>query len=103
MSKKVIVITGASSGIGEATAKLLASQGNQLVLGARREARLQEITQAIENAGGEATYAVTDVTDLDSVKQLAKKAVDTYGRIDVWMNNAGLMPQSVLAEGKVTD
>ncbi|MBU7473493.1 MULTISPECIES: SDR family oxidoreductase [Lactiplantibacillus] len=103
MSKKVIVITGASSGIGEATAKLLASQGNQLVLGARREARLQEITQAIENAGGEATYAVTDVTDLDSVKQLAKKAVDAYGRIDVWMNNAGLMPQSVLAEGKVTD
>ncbi|AYG37956.1 SDR family oxidoreductase [Lactiplantibacillus pentosus] len=103
MSKKVIVITGASSGIGEATAKLLASQGNQLVLGARREARLQEITQAIENAGGEATYAVTDVTDLDSAKQLAKKAVDTYGRIDVWMNNAGLMPQSVLAEGKVTD
>ncbi|USJ85380.1 SDR family oxidoreductase [Lactiplantibacillus pentosus] len=103
MSKKVIVITGASSGIGEATAKLLASQGNQLVLGARREARLQEITQAIENAGGEATYAVTDVTDLDSVKQLAKKAVDVYGRIDVWMNNAGLMPQSVLAEGKVTD
>lgn len=103
MSKKVIVITGASSGIGEATAKLLASQGNQLVLGARREARFQEITQAIENAGGEATYAVTDVTDLDSVKQLAKKAVDAYGRIDVWMNNAGLMPQSVLAEGKVTD
>lgn len=103
MTKKVIVITGASSGIGEATAKLLAKQGNQLVLGARRESRLQDIVKAIKNAGGEATYAVTDVTDLSSVKKLAQQAIDTYGQIDVWMNNAGLMPQSVLAEGKVED
>lgn len=103
MTKKVIVITGASSGIGEATAKLLASQGNQIVLGARREARLKEIATAIKTAGGKAVYHVTDVTDLASVKALAKTAMDTFGRIDVWMNNAGLMPQSVLSEGKVED
>lgn len=100
---KVIVITGASSGIGEATAKLLAKRGNQLVLGVRRKSRLQAIVKAIQDAGGEATYEVTDVTDLASVKQLAKRATDTYGRIDVWMNNAGLMPQSELAAGKVED
>lgn len=103
MTKKVIVITGASSGIGEATAKLLAAQGNQLVLGARREARLQQLVKDIRDADGEAVYAVTDVTDLSSVKNLAAKAVDAFGRIDVWMNNAGLMPQSTLAEGRVTD
>lgn len=103
MSKKVIVITGASSGIGEATAKLLASQGNQIVLGARRESRLKEIAEDIKALGGEAVYQVTDVVNLDSVKELAKKAMDTFGRIDVWMNNAGLMPQSLLSDGKVED
>ncbi|WP_428958783.1 SDR family oxidoreductase [Levilactobacillus brevis] len=103
MSKKVIVITGASSGIGEATAKLLASQGNQLVLGARREDRLQDLVQEIKTQGGEATYAVTDVTNLDSVKTLAATALSAYGRVDVWMNNAGLMPQSALSEGRVKD
>ncbi|MFD0896281.1 SDR family oxidoreductase [Loigolactobacillus binensis] len=103
MTKKVIVITGASSGIGEATAKLLAAQGNQLVLGARRAERLQAISQAIQAAGGEATYAVTDVTDPAAVNRLAQQALATYGRIDVWMNNAGLMPQSELIKGKVAD
>ncbi|WP_057769131.1 SDR family oxidoreductase [Lactobacillus selangorensis] len=103
MTKKVIVITGASSGIGEATAKLLASQGNQIVLGARRESKLQEIVKTITAAGGEATYASTDVSNLGSVKGLAQKALDTYGRIDVWMNNAGLMPQSEFSQGRVED
>jgi len=103
MTKKVVVITGASSGIGEATAKKLAAAGNKLVLGARRESRLQEIVAAIEQAGGEAVYAVTDVTSSDSVKALAQKAVDTYGRIDVWMSNAGLMPQSELIQGRTED
>ncbi|WP_261810769.1 SDR family oxidoreductase [Levilactobacillus humaensis] len=103
MSKKVIVITGASSGIGEATAKLLASQGNQLVLGARRADKLQKIVKDIETAGGEATYAVTDVAKLDDVKALAAKAISSYGRLDVWMNNAGLMPQSQFIQGKVDD
>lgn len=100
---KVIVITGASSGIGEATAKLLASKGNKLVLGARREERLQAIVKDIKDAGGEAAYLVTDVIDLEQVKGLAQKALNTYGRIDVWMNNAGLMPHSEFIKGKVDD
>ncbi|WP_429971834.1 SDR family oxidoreductase [Fructilactobacillus sp. Tb1] len=102
MDKKVIVITGASSGIGEATAKLLAEQGNQIVLGARRENRLQDLANEI-NQDGEATYAVTDVSDLESTKGLAQKALDTFGRIDVWINAAGLMPQSPFIEGRVKD
>jgi NADP-dependent 3-hydroxy acid dehydrogenase YdfG len=100
---KVIVITGASSGIGRATAELLAQQGNQLVLGARREDRLQALTEKIKSNHGAAIYAVTDVTDLASVKNLAQVALAKYGRIDVWMNNAGLMPQSTFIDARVDD
>lgn len=100
---KVIVITGASSGIGEATAKLLASKGNKVVLGARREERLQKIVKDIEQSGGQATYLATDVSELEQVKALAQKAIDTYGRLDVWMNNAGLMPHSEFIKGRVED
>ncbi|MCJ8186121.1 SDR family oxidoreductase [Lactiplantibacillus pentosus] len=102
-TQKVIVITGASSGIGEATAKLLASQGNKIVLGARREERLNEIAEAIKSAGGEATYKVTDVTSIEQVEALAQTALDAYGRIDVWINNAGLMPHSEFIKDKVND
>ena len=100
---KVVVITGASSGIGEATAKLLAAKGNKLVIAARREKKLQEIVADIEKENGQAVYAVTDVTDLDSVKALAQLALDKFGRIDVWMNNAGLMPHSEFIKGRVED
>ncbi|WP_311407356.1 SDR family oxidoreductase [Liquorilactobacillus uvarum] len=100
---KVIVITGASSGIGEATAKLLASKGNKVVLGARREERLQKIVKNIEQSGGQATYLATDVSELEQVKALAQKAINTYGRLDVWMNNAGLMPHSEFIKGRVED
>ncbi|MBZ5962902.1 SDR family oxidoreductase [Leuconostoc gasicomitatum] len=100
---KVIVITGASSGIGEATAKLLASTGNKIVLGARREERLKQIVSDIEKTNGESVYQVTDVTSVDSVKMLAKKAIEAYGRIDVWLNNAGVMPHSALIKGRVSD
>ncbi|KRM91878.1 SDR family oxidoreductase [Fructilactobacillus florum] len=100
---KVVVITGASSGIGEATAKLLAEQGNQIVLGARRADRLEKIVKDIKNVGGQAVYSETDVTNLDSVNGLAQKALDAFGRIDVWMNGAGLMPQSPFSEGRVKD
>lgn len=103
ITSKVVVITGASSGIGEATAKLLATQGNKIVLGARREDRLADIAETIKDGGGEATYKVTDVTSLDDVEALAQAALDTYGRIDVWMNNAGLMPHSEFIKGKVDD
>ncbi|MCH4172175.1 MAG: SDR family oxidoreductase [Lactobacillus sp.] len=100
---KVVVITGASSGIGETTAKLLAQDGDLLVLGARREAKLQQIVSDIEAAGGKAVYALTDVTSLESVQALAKLALDKFGRIDVWLNNAGLMPHSEFIKGKVAD
>ncbi|MGG0788796.1 SDR family oxidoreductase [Peribacillus simplex] len=91
---KVVVITGASSGIGEATAKLLTKRGDKVVLGARREERLQKLADEIKAEGGEVIYASTDVTKRSDVEALAKLAVDTFGRIDVWLNNAGLMPHS---------
>jgi NADP-dependent 3-hydroxy acid dehydrogenase YdfG len=87
---KVIVITGASSGIGEATARHLASLGANVVLGARRTEKLETICAAIKDAGGSATYQATDVVDLDSVKALAAHAVERHGHIDVLINNAGI-------------
>ena len=100
--KKVIVITGASSGIGEATAKMLAKDC-QLVLAARREDRLKTLVEEIKTMGGEATYQVTDVAVRDQVEALAKFALDTYGQIDVWINNAGIMPQAWMKEKKVEE
>jgi NADP-dependent 3-hydroxy acid dehydrogenase YdfG len=89
---KVVVITGASSGLGEAAARLLAQEGAKLVLGARRLDRLQALTQEL-SLGNEAAVQ-TDVTDFAQVKQLVDHAVKIHGRIDVIINNAGLMPQS---------
>lgn len=103
MSGKVIVITGASSGIGEATAKLLAKKGHKIVFGARREDRLKALVRDIEKDGGIAVYQVTDVAKHDSVEALAKRALDTYGKIDVWLNNAGLMPHSTFDKRKVVE
>lgn len=80
---KVVVITGASSGIGEATAKRLAEKGAKLVLGARREDKLKTIVDKIKNSGGEAVYAVTDVTNIEDNKNLVDKAKAQFGRIDV--------------------
>lgn len=100
---KVIVITGASSGIGEAIAKNQAKLGDRVVLGARREENLKKIKAEIEIAGGQAVYLKTDVTKVDEVKALAQKALDSYGTIDVWINNAGLMPQAPLSEQKINE
>ncbi|KRL23160.1 serine 3-dehydrogenase [Lentilactobacillus kisonensis DSM 19906 = JCM 15041] len=94
---KVIVITGASSGIGEASAKLLAKNGAKLVLGARREERLKEIVDQIIAAGGQATYQSTDVTQPGQVKALVQLAKDRFGGIDVIFNNAGIMPSSPIS------
>lgn len=97
LKDKVIIITGASSGIGEATAKLLAASGAKVVLGARRQARLAEITQAIEADGGQAVYRVTDVTQPADLTALVALAKDTYGQLDVLFNNAGIMPSSPIS------
>ena len=91
---KVVIITGASSGIGEATAKLLASKGAKVVLGARREDKLKLIVDEIGKDGGQAVYQKLDVTkpsDNDSIVKLAK---ETFGGVNVIFLNAGLMPNS---------
>ena len=80
---KVVVITGSSSGLGEATAKLLAERGAKVMLGARREENLQRIVSEIQNDGGAAAYRVTDVTDRDQVENLVAGAVDEFSRIDM--------------------
>jgi NADP-dependent 3-hydroxy acid dehydrogenase YdfG len=94
---KVVVITGASSGIGEATALLLAERGAKVVLGARGLNRLKTLAARIADAGGEAAYAPTDVKRREDVTNLVKLACERYGRVDVLVNNAGIMPVSPLA------
>ncbi|MFW9257262.1 SDR family oxidoreductase [Nostoc sp. CALU 546] len=103
IQNKVVIITGASSGLGEATAKRLAASGAKLMLAARREDRLKELVAAIAKSGGTATYRVTDVIDRAQVETLAKETLSTYGRIDVLINNAGLMPLSPLDQVKVEE
>ena len=103
IQNKVVIITGASSGLGEATAKRLAASGAKLMLGARREDRLKELVAAIAQTGGTASYLVTDVVDRAQVEALAKQTLSTYGRIDVLINNAGLMPLSPLDQIKVEE
>jgi NADP-dependent 3-hydroxy acid dehydrogenase YdfG len=100
---KVIVITGASSGLGEATARLLSAQGARVVLGARRIDRLQALVGDIVSQGGEALAVATDVTDRSQVQRLVDRALEAHDRIDVMVNNAGLMPHSPLARLKVDD
>lgn len=100
---KIIIITGASSGIGEATALLLAQQGAKVVLGARRPDRLEALAKRISEAGGEASYAVTDVKKREDLLNLVKLACDKYGKLDVLINNAGIAPTSLLDELRVED
>ncbi len=100
IANKVVVITGASSGLGEATARRLAQGGAKLALGARR---IDRLTALAEDLGQPKAALETDVTDADQVKALVDHAVKTYGRIDVIINNAGLMPHSPLARLKIDD
>jgi NADP-dependent 3-hydroxy acid dehydrogenase YdfG len=100
---KIVVITGASSGLGEATARHLSAQGATVVLGARRVDRIQSLADELTARGAKALAIPTDVTHRDQVKRLVDAAVQTYGRIDVMLNNAGLMPQAPLERLKIDE
>lgn len=100
---KVVVITGASSGLGETTARHLSALGATVVLGARRKDRLRQIADDIQFKGGNAHSVQVDVTKQPEVENLAQVAIDTYGKIDVWINNAGIMPIAPLAQLRVNE
>jgi NADP-dependent 3-hydroxy acid dehydrogenase YdfG len=100
---KVVMITGASSGIGEAVAKELATKGAKLVLAARREERLMKLQNEINRNRGQAIYQVTDVTSPVQMEVLAEAALKEYGRIDILINNAGIMPQSKLYKKRIDE
>lgn len=100
---KVVVITGASSGLGEATARLLSKQGAILVLAARRTERITELADELTAAGGKALALSTDVTDREQVIRLVDSAVQEFGQVDVMLNNAGLMPLAPLEQLKVDE
>ena len=103
LSDRIAIITGASSGIGEATARLLAQKGATVVLAARRKERLDALKASIESDGGTALAVATDVTDREGVQALAQSTLDAYGRIDVLINNAGVMPLTLLHNMRTDD
>ena len=103
ISGKVVVITGASSGLGEATARHLSQLGAKVVLAARRKERLEQLVSELVAAGGEAVAYQTDVTRADEVKALIQGALDTFGRVDVLVNNAGLMAIAPMSDVRVEE
>ena len=100
---KVVLITGASSGIGEAAAKLLAERGARVVLGARRTGRLEALAESIAASGGSARVRSLDVTDLKDMQAFVEFAKAEFGHVDVIVNNAGVMPLSPLSSLKVDE
>jgi len=100
---KVVVITGASSGLGEAAARLLGEKGASVVLGARRSERLRCLADELNRNGRKALAIATDVTLRDQVKKLLDKAVENFGRVDVMINNAGIMPRAPLERLTIDD
>jgi NADP-dependent 3-hydroxy acid dehydrogenase YdfG len=101
--QKVVLVTGASSGIGEATARLLAGKGIHVMLGARRTDRLETLVSELRNKGGLAAYRALDVTNLEEMQAFVGFAQETFGRIDVMVNNAGVMPLSKLELLKIDE
>ncbi len=103
VADKIVLITGASSGIGAATALLLAQRGAKVVLGARRPERLAELADRITSAGGQACYARADVTRRSDLAGLVKLALEQYGKLDVLVNNAGVGPISPLDDLRIEE
>jgi NADP-dependent 3-hydroxy acid dehydrogenase YdfG len=103
ITDKVAVITGASRGIGESTAKLLAEQGAKVELGARRSNRIDAVVQEISATGGKAIGFATDMTKRAEVEAPIQRAVDGFGRVDVLLNNAGIMPIAPIGALKVDE
>jgi NADP-dependent 3-hydroxy acid dehydrogenase YdfG len=103
IENKVVIITGATSGIGEATALLLAERGSKVVLGARGSDRLEALAARIADTGGEATFARTDVKRRADTSDLVKLACERYGKLDVLINNAGIGPISPLDDLRVEE
>jgi NADP-dependent 3-hydroxy acid dehydrogenase YdfG len=103
LNNKVVVITGASSGIGHATAIRLAKGGAKIVAVARRKAKLDALVDEIKKAEGEAMAIEADVTSLEQMQNVAKTTKDTYGSLDVWVNNAGVMPLSPVAMNRIEE
>ncbi|WP_200964430.1 SDR family oxidoreductase [Achromobacter sp. Root83] len=100
---KVVLITGASSGIGEAAARLLAAQGHRVLAGARRTGRLEALVQDIRAKGGTAEFRALDVTSAEDVNAFVQYAEQVHGRVDVIVNNAGVMPLSPLSSLKLDE
>lgn len=100
---KVVVITGASSGIGEATAQLLADRGAHVVMGARRTERLEALASKLQSEGCSIAYQSLDVTRLEQMESIISYAQSRFGRLDVVVNNAGVMPLSSLAALKIEE
>jgi NADP-dependent 3-hydroxy acid dehydrogenase YdfG len=100
---KVVLVTGGGTGIGAATARRLAAAGHHVALGARRKDRLAAVNEEITEAGGSAEYAVLDVTDPEDFTNFVRQAADRHGRIDVLVNNAGVMPLSLLSALRVDE
>jgi NADP-dependent 3-hydroxy acid dehydrogenase YdfG len=103
ISGKIVVITGASSGLGEATARLLATQGAKLVIGARRRDRLDALAAELVAVGAEVEVCTVDVVDPAQVQAMVDAAIARFGSIDVMINNAGLMPLSPLDRLRIDD
>ncbi|MGY4664896.1 NADP-dependent 3-hydroxy acid dehydrogenase YdfG [Pseudomonas chlororaphis] len=103
IQNKVVLITGASSGIGEAAARLIAAKGAHVVLGARRTERLDKLVSEIQAEGGSASACALDVTDLESMQVFVAFAKAQHGKVDVIINNAGVMPLSPLTSLKVNE
>ncbi|MDY7108526.1 MAG: SDR family oxidoreductase [Planctomycetota bacterium] len=103
LSEKVCIVTGASSGIGEATALVLGEKGAKVVLAARRADRLDDLAGRIKQAGGEALPVACDVVDRGQVKSMVDRTTEAWGRIDVLINNAGIMPLAPLAKCRMDE